>query len=377
MFGKAVTLFELFGFKVKIDFTWLFLALLITWSLAVAYFPITLEGYATETYWWMGIAGMIGLFISLVFHEMSHSLVARVYGLEISGITLFVFGGVAEMTEEPSSPSAEFFMAIAGPLASLLLSGIFLLLATLISTLTLAAPAEAVLRYLALLNLVLAVFNMLPGFPLDGGRVLRAFLWWRWNDLRRATRMAAQIGGGAGWVLIGLGILSAFTGNLIMGIWWFLLGLFLRGAAANAYFQVQTRQTLAGESVRRFMVHDLITVPGNLSVAEFVEDYVYVHLHDMFPVVQDSRLIGSVSLRQVQGVPRENWAGTRLRDIAEPAGHNNTVDVETDAMDALKKMRQNGASRLLVTSDGALVGILTLKDLMRFLSIKLDFEERF
>ncbi|MEQ8166097.1 MAG: site-2 protease family protein, partial [Alphaproteobacteria bacterium] len=109
MFGKAVTLFELFGFKVKIDFTWLFLALLITWSLAVAYFPITLEGYATETYWWMGIAGMIGLFISLVFHEMSHSLVARVYGLEISGITLFVFGGVAEMTEEPSSPSAEFF----------------------------------------------------------------------------------------------------------------------------------------------------------------------------------------------------------------------------------------------------------------------------
>jgi Zn-dependent protease len=284
-----------------------FLALLVAWSLAQGLFPALYEGLPSTTYWWMGLAGVVGLFFSLLFHEMSHSIVARRYGLPIRGITLFLFGGIAEMEEEPANPKTEFLMAIAGPIASGLLAAIFHAVSAIGQAQGLPEAVLGVAQYLALLNGLLAIFNLLPAFPLDGGRVFRAALWYRTGDLRSATRVASRVGAGFGYALMGLGMLNILTGNFIGGIWWFLIGLFLRGAAAASYYQLMTRRALEGEPVRRFMARQPITVPPDITVRQFVDDYVYTYYHDLFPVTENDRLLGCVTTHQVKEVPREQW----------------------------------------------------------------------
>lgn len=372
--GHRFTLFSLFGFKVRVDISLVFLALLVTWSLASAVFPPQLPGLDRATYWWMGVAGTIGLFFSLIFHELSHSLVARRYGLPIRGITLFIFGGVAEMSDEPPSAKAEFWMALAGPAASILLA----LLAWALSGLGAAAgvpePVTAVVAYLALINAVLAVFNLVPAYPLDGGRVLRAALWWRKGDIVAATRSAARAGGAFALLLMGLGVLQVVTGNFVGGIWFFLIGMFLRSAARGSYMDILTRGMLAGAPVRRFMTRDPVTVPPGITLQALVDDYVYAHHHEQFPVVNGERLIGSIGVRQLKATPRESWPHRTVAEIAEPASNINTVDAETDAAKALSLMTRSGRGRLLVTERGRLVGILALKDLLAILSLKIELE---
>jgi len=373
MFGKQIVLFELFGIEIKVDMSWALLALLIAWSLAKGFFPAYYEGLPAAVYWWMGIVGAFGLFASIVLHELSHSLVGRYQGMRIKGITLFLFGGVAEMADEPAAPRAEFTMALAGPLASLALAGLFYLIAMAAAGAGLADPVVAVLRYLALLNLLLAVFNLLPAFPLDGGRMLRAVLWWRSGDLRRATRIASRIGSAAGFGLMALGVFTALQGNLVGGIWWLLIGLFLQRAAVGAYQHLLVRRALQGERVRRFMTADPVAVPPDLPLDRLVEEYVYRYHHDLFPVVEGGRPVGCITLRQIREVPRERWPTTPVRAIADSRVAENSVGAEEDAMQALARMQQTGRSRLMVTDDrGRLVGLLALKDMMALLALRID-----
>jgi Zn-dependent protease/CBS domain-containing protein len=374
MSGRSITLFELLGFKVRVDFSWLFLAVLVTWSLALGVFPLWYEGLSSATYWSMAVVGMLGLVFSLVFHELSHSVVARRYGLPIKGITLFIFGGVAEMTEEPRSAKVEFWMAIAGPLASFALAIAFWLLAGLGVGLTLGVPVVAVLEYLALINLLLGAFNLIPAFPMDGGRVLRAALWhWR-GDFRGATRIAANAGKTFGLMLMALGVLSVVTGNFIGGMWWFLIGLFVRGAAASSYQQMLSRSLFAGEPVRRFMTHDTVAVPPDLSLDRFVEDYVYEHHHDLFPVVSGQRLLGCITVRQVKSEPREKWPYLTVGKLMVPSTEENTVDPGMDAIEAMALMNRTGSSRLIVAIGDRLVGIVVLKDMLELFNLKMDLE---
>ncbi|MGB6043946.1 MAG: site-2 protease family protein, partial [Pirellulales bacterium] len=292
MFGHRITLFRLMGFAVRVDASWIVIALVVTWTLATGVFPHYYKGLPNATYWWMGVGGMLGLFASIVFHELSHSLVARQFGIEMKGITLFIFGGVAEMENEPPNPKSEFLMAIAGPLASYFLCAALYGAVVLGSTLGWAVPVLATLRYVAYMNGILATFNLIPAFPLDGGRVLRAILWGWKNNVRWATRVTSQMGSAFGTVLIMLGILSILRGLLLSGMWWCLIGIFVRGAAAMSYQQLVIRKALEGESVRRFMSTDVVTVPASLSVADFVDDYVYQYHHKMFPVIDDGQLLG-------------------------------------------------------------------------------------
>lgn len=374
MFGKQTTLFELLGFKVKVDASWLFLALLVTWSLAQGYFPQSYEGFAKTTYWWMGVSGAIGLFASLILHELSHSVVARRYGLPIRGITLFIFGGVAEMEEEPASPKAEFMMAIAGPIASVLLAGAFHVLSLWGAAADIPEAVLGVTRYLAFINGLLAAFNVIPAFPLDGGRVLRAALWYWKADLRRATRIASQVGVTFAFLLIALGVLNLLGGNVIGGMWWVLIGLFLRGAASAGYYQLETRRAMEGEPVRRFMVPNPVTVPPEISVRTFVDDYVYASHHDLYPVTDNSRLLGCVGIREVRAAPRDKWDWIDVGRIATPCSEENTIDANADAVQALSRMQRSGNSRLMVTENGRLVGIVTLKDMLKLLALKIDLE---
>lgn len=293
----------------------------------------------------------------------------------MKGITLFIFGGVAEMGAEPPSARAEFKVAIAGPIVSLTLAAIFILIGTAGGLLGLPTPVTGVIGYLGWINGILVAFNMIPAFPLDGGRVLRSALWaWR-KDLRRATRISSQIGAGFGLALIVLGILSLIRGNFIGGFWWILIGMFLRNAAQMSYQQVLMRRLLEGEPVRRFMHADPITVPPTTNVADFVEDYIYRHHHKLFPVTENGSIEGCVSTRRVKELPRDRWNETTVRDIAEACTERNTIAADADAMEAFSRLHQNDSSRLIVLDGESLVGILTLKDLLQFVGLKVELED--
>lgn len=375
MFGKGITLVKLFGFKVKIDLSWLILGLLITWTLAQGLFPYFYKGLQTATYWIMGIAGALGLLVSIVFHELWHSLIARKFGLPMRGITLFIFGGVAEMTDEPPSPKAEFFMAIAGPLSSVVLGlGLFGIFFLGINT-GWPRPVTGVVNYLAFLNLLLAGFNLLPAFPLDGGRVLRSVLWGWKDNIRWATQIASKIGGFFGIALIMVGVLEVLLGNFIGGVWLAVIGLFIRGASHSAYQQLIVRRALEGEKVRRFMKSDPVTVPPSLSVKDLVENYIYTHHFKMYPVVDDGQLMGCVTLSQVKSVPLEERDRHYVRELAEGCSGKNTIGPNDDAMKALTTMSRTHSSRLMVVEGNQLVGVISLKDMMGLLSLKMDLEE--
>ncbi len=375
MFGKQLNLFKLFGFQVKIDFSWVFIAVLITWSLSTGLFPFQYKGFTTRTYWIMGIIGVLGLFLSIVIHEFAHSMMARRYGMQMKGITLFIFGGMAEMSDEPPSPRAEFMMAVVGPVTSILLAGVFYVIYIAGATEGQPNPVNGVVQYLAFINALLAAFNIVPAFPLDGGRMLRSVLWGIKGDLRWATRVSARIGSGFGILLIGFGIFNVFAGNFIGGMWWFLIGMFLYSAAKMSYQQLLTRRALEGESVSRFMKSDPITVSPGMTIKQLVEDYVYVFHHKLYPVVDGSgRLEGCITTQQIKEVPREEWDQKRVGDLKNPCSGENTLSPDTDAVEALSLMNRTGASRLMVTENGRLVGVVTLKDMLKFLSLRIELD---
>jgi len=374
LFGRSIRLFNLLGFEVKIDFSWVLLALLIAWSLSTGFFPLQFEGLSTRTYWVMGIVGALGLFVSIIAHEFSHSLVARRYGMPMKGITLFLFGGVAEMSEEPARPGAEFAMAVAGPLLSFAIAGLFYGIYRAGAG-SMPSPVAGVVAYLAWINAILGLFNLVPAFPLDGGRMLRAVLWRIKGNLNQATRIASQIGSGFGVFLIILGIFGFFGGNFLGGLWWVILGLFIQGAAKMSYQRLVLRKSLAGEPVRRFMNENPVTVDPAVTLRDFVEDYVYHYHFKMFPVVENGdRLVGCITTRDVKGVPREAWNEKRVGEVMEDCGPEKMVAPDQDAMEALSVMNRNGVSRLMVGEGGRLVGIVSLKDMMKLLSLKVELD---
>jgi Zn-dependent protease/CBS domain-containing protein len=376
MFGKRIKLFKLLGFEVRVDWSWIIIAILIAWSLSKGLFPYYYKGLSTQTYWWMGIIGAAGLFVSIIVHEFSHSLVARRYGLPIKGITLFIFGGVAEMAEEPPSARAEFMMAIAGPLSSILIALIFYGIHAAGKQAGLAEPINGVVGYLGWINAILAGFNLLPAFPLDGGRVLRSILWGVKKNLRWATYVSSRIGSGFGILLIVLGVIQVFRGNFVGGMWWFLIGMFLQGAARASYQQLLTRRALEGEPISRFMNTDAVTVPPSISIEHLVEDYIYKYHFKMFPVVEDhDRLLGCVTTKQIKEIPREEWSRRSVGDVASQCSDENTIEPQADAMKAVAIMNRTGNSRLMVVEGGRLIGIIALKDLLELLSLKVELEE--
>jgi len=376
MFGKRIKLFKLLGFEVRIDWSWIIIAILIAWSLSKGVFPSYYKNLPAQTYWWMGIIGALGLFLSIIAHEFSHSLVARKYGLPMKGITLFIFGGVAEMDEEPASAKVEFLMAIAGPISSIVIALIFYGIHALGKQGGLSVPVNGVIGYLAMINALLAGFNLLPAFPLDGGRVLRSILWGVKKNLRWATYISSRIGSGFGILLIILGVIQVFRGNFVGGMWWFLIGMFLQGAAKASYQQLITRKALEGEPIRRFMKTDPVTVSPTVSLEQLVEDYVYKYHFKMFPVVEDSdRLLGCITTKQVKEIPREDWNRKTVGEVASQCSPENTIEPQADAMKAISIMNRTGNSRLMVVEGGHLVGIIALKDLLELLSLKVELED--
>lgn len=366
-------LLRLFGFPIYVEPSWFVIAALITWSLATGMFPADHPDAAPVTLWVMGASGAVLLFVSVLLHELGHSLVARRFDLEIRGITLWLFGGVAEMADEPPSAKSELLIAIAGPIVSFALGAAFWGLAPLLRMLGLVEVAT-VSGYLGDVNVILAVFNLLPAFPLDGGRVARAALWAKNDDLLASTRVTAKIGAGFGAAFIGVGVLMAITGNLFGGLWLGLIGLFLRGAAKGSYNALVTRRWLADTPVARFMTKDPVTVPTTLPVPELVERHIYTSHHRLYPVVDDGRLQGCVLTRDVAALPRDAWARHTVGDVMRPVSPATVIDAATSANEALRRMNEGDQARLAVADDGALVGVLSLKDLLDYLAVRSELE---
>jgi CBS domain-containing protein len=294
--------------------------------------------------------------------------------MPIRGITLFLFGGVAEIEEEPPSALAEFLMAIAGPLVSVLLAVLLGFLTWLGYQQGWPPPLVIALGYLAVINTMVLIFNLIPAFPLDGGRVLRSILWGTLGSLRRATYWATLLGRSFAWILIAWGVLNFFAGNWLGGIWIGLIGLFLNNAAQAGYQQVLVRQALAGEPVRRFMTADPITVQPSLDLRRWVEEYVYRYHRKAFPVVAEGRLEGLIETQVLAQLPRGDWDRHTIGEFMRRDLQAVTISPQADALEALGKMQRSNSSRLLVIEDQRLVGILSLRDLLNFLNLKLELE---
>jgi Zn-dependent protease/CBS domain-containing protein len=375
MFGRRITLFKIFGFEVRLDASWIVIAALVTWSLAAAIFPSQYPGLSRGAYWWMGAAGAVGFFGSIVLHELCHSLVARQYHLAMKGITLFIFGGVAEMGGEPQSAKIEFLMAIAGPLASIALGGLFYVIWA--GTVNMREEVRGVVAYLAWINWILAGFNLIPAFPLDGGRVLRAALWHWKHDLTRATEIASRIGSGFGILLMVFAVYQLFFGYLMTAIWYLLIGSFLRGASQMSFEQVLLRSALEGEPVRRFMRPDPVTVRPELSIRQLIEDYIYRYDYKVYPVVSDEQnLVGCVTAADVRNLPKQEWDEHHVSEVTKPCSAANTVSPDTDALNALSKIRESGSGGLLVTERNHLLAIVSARDLLHFLATRMELQGR-
>ncbi len=374
MLKRKIELFKLLGFSVSLDVSWGIILFLVVWSLAKGAFPAYYPNLSPQTYWIMGVAGALGLFVSIVIHEFSHSMVARKYGMDIKGITLFVFGGVAEMKDEPKTPKIEFLMAIAGPITSLFLSLLFGALYQAASAVYAPVPIVAVLGYLGAINLILAIFNMIPAFPTDGGRVLRAILWWIKGDILWATRTASRISVFFAMFIIFMGFISIIQGNVVGGIWWILIGSFLFSVANSSYQSLMIKQSFAGQSVKDYMKIDLIAVPSHIMLQEFVDEYLYRYNHKMFPVTKEGKISGLITLNALKLIPQEKWREMQVIEIMQKATKDNTLPMTMSIHEAMLTMNESGMGRMLVEENGNIVGIITLKDLMEFFALKIQLE---
>ena len=314
----------------------------------------------------LGVGATVLFFGSVLVHELAHALVAQARGIRVQDITLFLFGGATRARVDSRGPGDEFLIALVGPLTSGLLAALFGIVAGLGRD-VLSAPLAGTLGYLAWTNLLLAAFNLVPGFPLDGGRLLRAAIWKTTGSLGRATRVASVAGQGVGWLLVGAGVASLLAGDLAGGIWFAFIGWFLVQAARSSYQELQLQQLLRGVEAEEVMAADLVRIPPELSLQEAVDDYFMRYDHGAFPVQEQGRTIGLLTLRGVRRVPREQWPTRRVRDHMVHLGDQVVVAPDARMDDVVGKLQDGQANRVLVAEDGEVVGIITPSDLTRWL----------
>ncbi len=364
---SSFRLIRIAGIDIGIHYTWIFLLLFISWSLAQGFFPQSYPGWDTATYWIIGITAALLLFVSVLLHELAHSMVAQARGISVTSITLFIFGGASNLAEEPKRPKVEFIMSIVGPLTSLALAGIFWGLLQLVKNQH--SPVGAILSYLTLINVMLAVFNLLPGFPLDGGRVLRSILWGYTGNLTKATNIAALVGRFVGWALIALGLFQLLTGNFLGGLWIAFVGWFLNNAADASRREVALQQQLSGIHIKDVMSINQETISPKTPVAELVWGIFRQRHGRAVPVCDGNRLVGIVTLTDVKELPQESWAKTTVEAIMtrEPLY---TVSPEDDLNSAMKLIAQHDINQVLVLKDGQCAGLLSRADIIRHLQFR-------
>ncbi|MGE0822153.1 MAG: site-2 protease family protein [Candidatus Binatia bacterium] len=366
---RGIPLFRVGGIQIRLDFSWFIIFLLVMWSLSAGYFPRYYPDQGQGTYWLAGSIATLLFFASLLTHELAHAFMGKRFGMEIPAITLFVFGGMAHLAEEAKNPKTEFTIAVVGPLTSFVLAGVFWSL-TLVLSASPPSLAAAIFRYLAYINLALGIFNLFPGYPLDGGRIFRAFWWWKSGSLTRATRLASDLGKGFALMLMILGALEIFSGVLIGGLWLVFIGMFLRGIAEGGYQQTVMQQSLQGVAVQDVMVNDVVTVPPELTLREVINDYFLRYGYRGFPVTREGNVVGMISLGNIKAIPDEERSQKTVQEVMIPMGDQIRITSEASVADALQKMLREDLGRLVVMQNGTMAGLVTHTGVLRFLEAK-------
>lgn len=356
------------GIDIYINYSWLIILVFLIWSLATGWFAVLYPGWSPALYWITSTIAALLLFVSVLLHELAHSVVARARGLTVKNITLFIFGGVSNIEQEPSSPGIEFQVAIVGPLTSILIGALAALLLLPLRGNT--SPVTAVLGYLAYTNILLGIFNLIPGFPLDGGRVLRSIIWRISGSLRTATRAATISGEVIAYLFILAGIWLFFAGSVLDGIWFGFIGWFLLSSARSANSQAMLQSMFQGVKVADVMNPNPVTVPANISLQRLVDDYFLPQGLRSALVVQGDQLAGLITLGDIRHVAREQWTQTPVGLTMIPPERLHVVSPQQNLNDVLPLMVGGDVNQLPVTQDGRLVGVVTRDAIMRYLEIR-------
>ena len=365
---RAIHLFTIAGIRIIIDYSWFVIFFLVAVSLSAGYLPQEYPGASAPAYWTAGLLATIAFFVSILLHELAHSLVALRSGIQIPSITLFLFGGVSRLSEEAKDPKTEFTIAIVGPLSSFALALLFWLAGERLEG-VIHPLAQAVVEYLSFINLALGIFNLIPGFPLDGGRVLRAIVWWRTGSLDRATRLVSDLGKGFAVALMFLGAMLIFRGALLGGIWLIFIGMFLRGAAASGYEQMSLMRILESVKVGEVMIPEPVTVSPELTLSDLVNRYFLRYGYRGFPVEERGSAVGLVSIEDLAGIPESELAVQNVRDRMRPVDASRVISKDSPLLEAMERLSPPSVGRLLVLEDGRLSGMITKNGLLRLLEI--------
>jgi len=389
--GHSVSLFRIFDIEIRLDISVIIIFFLIVFSLASGVFPQWHPDWSTTLTWGTALVSGILFFASLLAHELSHSVVSQYFGIPVPRITLFLFGGMAEISREADRPKVEFLVAIAGPLMSILIALICTNVAFNIvadpevarsisegnvEALSQLGPVATSLFWLGSINMIIAIFNMIPGFPMDGGRVFRAAIWGLTGNLVTATRWASNAGRYFGWLLMGLGVVSLFGGGGLGGIWWILIGWFISSLAAMSY-----RQLLTDNMLHRFKVSDLMrtrfdTVSPEMDLPGFVDDYLLRSNQRLWPVVRDGDLQGTISLSNVASLSGEKREGKSVGDVMESRDSMPWLEEDTDAREAFQLLAGAGDEPLPVIRDGQVVGLIQHGDIIKWMTLHQDEHQR-
>lgn len=369
--GGGFNLGKLFGIQFRLHYTWFIIFIFLTVSLSWRVFPVFYPGWSQLLYWTIGLASSLLVFASVLAHELAHSLVGRANGIPIKSITLFIFGGVAQMAREATKAGAEFKMAAAGPACSLVIGGVFAVVWVL--TRDIIEPVAAMAFYLSLINVSLAIFNLIPGFPLDGGRVFRSLLWRFSGNYQRSTRIAARTGQGVAFAFILGGILMmVFLEEWIGGLWLIFIGWFLHNAASASYRQAQWQEALRGITASQVMTSHYATVPPDITLKQLVEGYVLLRGQRFFLVADESGFKGILTLRNIKSIPQSSWNTTPVENIMVPAGQIKVARPGQDVMNIMAEMSESAINQMPVVDEGRVIGLITRDNLSRALRTRND-----
>jgi len=365
-----IDLFKVAGVQIAIDYSWLIIFALVLWSLSAGYFPALHPDYTRIEYWIVGLVATLLFFASIVTHELSHAIIANRLGQPVERISLFIFGGMAHLGHEPTSARDELKIAAAGPITSFVLGTFFLAVPRVFGLNESLSMWASVFNYLGFINFALGLFNLLPGFPLDGGRILRAVLWQRSGDFRQATARASEWGKGIAYGLIFLGALEIFEGALVGGIWLIFIALFLKGAASSSYQSLVIEQVLGSLQVNDLMVRAPITIDADTTVANAIGDHFMRHGHGGYPVIRDGRVVGLISLSQIRECAAEERASKRISEIMRSLDPAIVIAPAAPVSNALRQMAGSDSGRLLVMEQERLIGLITRSAIAHFIMLR-------
>ena len=369
LFRNAIKILNIFGIDVELDISWFLVFFLFSFTLSRHYYPQMLPETEDTLHWILGISTTILVFISVLIHELAHSLMAIKEGIPINKITLFIFGGVAQMKKEPELPAAELKITVVGPLSSLVLSAMFGIIYLVLPR---GIPISEGVWFLARMNLLVGILNLIPAFPLDGGRLLRAFLWLWKGNLLNATRIAVLAGSYFAFFAMGIGFVMLFMAGTVWGLWYIFLGWLLYQAGQSSYSQVALKESLSGIKVKDVMSEQVQVVNIGMSIEELIEEF-YRYKFGAFPVMEDSNLKGLITMNRLKDIPKSQWARTEVGEVMVPLEHCLIVHPDSEAVEAMMKMASEGAGRALVVQEDRLTGILSNTDMMRVIKIKTMF----